>query len=96
MVGKIYSYIIHGNPYMLFAEYLCLVWYDLIQVPEPILPGHSNDAIMSAMASQITGVSIFAQLFVQAKSRENIKAARNWPLWGESTGNRWIPLTKNQ
>ena len=34
---------------------------------------------MSAMASQITGVSLFAQPFVQAQ----IKAPGNWPLWGE-------------
>ena len=26
--------------------------------------------------------------------KENIKAPRHWPLWGESTGDRWIPLTK--
>ena len=28
---------------------------------------------MSAMASQITGVSMFAQAFVQAQNKENIK-----------------------
>ena len=36
----------------------------------------------------------FAQAFVQAHIKENIKALRHWPLWGESTGDRWIPLTK--
>ena len=41
---------------------------------------------MSAMASQITGVSIFTQPFVQAQVKENIKAPRHWPLWGEFTG----------
>ena len=25
--------------------------------------------------------------------KENIKALRYWPLWEESTGDRWIPLT---
>ena len=29
---------------------------------------------MSAMANEITGVSMFAQAFVQAKMKENIKA----------------------
>ena len=24
------------------------------------------------------------------------KAPRHWPLWGESTGDQWIPLTKGQ
>ena len=39
---------------------------------------------------------MFAQPFVQAQIKENMKAPRHWPLWGESTGNRWIPLTKDQ
>ena len=56
---------------------------------------------MSAMASQITGVSMFTLLFVQAQIKENIKAPRSWPLWGNSpvTGefpDRWIPRTKGQ
>ena len=33
---------------------------------------------------------------VQVQIKENIKAPRYWPLWGESTGDRWIPLTKGQ
>ena len=39
---------------------------------------------------------LFAQSFVQAQIKENIKAPRHWPFWGESTGDRWIPLTKGQ
>ena len=39
---------------------------------------------------------LFAQPFVRAQIKENIKALRHWPLWWESTGNRWIPLTKGQ
>ena len=46
---------------------------------------------MSMMASQITSLTI-----VQAQIKENIKAPRQWPLWGEFTGNRWIPRTKGQ
>ena len=57
---------------------------------------HYSDVIMSAMASQITGVSMFAQLFVQAQIKENFEAPRHWPLWGEFTGHRWIPLTRGQ
>ena len=37
---------------------------------------------------------LFAQSFVQAPIKENIKAQRHWPLWVESTGDRWITLTK--
>ena len=51
---------------------------------------------MDAMAPQITSVSIVAQPFVQAQLKENIKAPGHWPLWGESTGDRWIPFTKGQ
>ena len=57
---------------------------------------HYNEVIMNAMASQIIGVSIFAQPCVQAQIKKNIKAPRHWPLLGESTGDRWIPLTNGQ
>ena len=36
----------------------------------------------------------FAQTIVQAQIKEGIKAPRRWPLWGEITSDRWIPLTK--
>ena len=29
----------------------------------------------------------------KAQIKENIKAPRHWPSWGEFTGHRWIPLT---
>ena len=31
-----------------------------------------------------------------AQIKENIKAPRHWPLWGEFAGNRWISRTKGQ
>ena len=43
-----------------------------------------------------TASRLFAQTFVQAQIKRNIKAPRHWPLWGESTGDRWIPRTKGQ
>ena len=36
------------------------------------------------------------QAFIQAQIKENIKAPRHWLLWGEFTGDRWIPRTKRQ
>ena len=39
---------------------------------------------------------LFTQMFIQAQIKENIKAPRHWPLWGEFTGDRWIPSTKGQ
>ena len=57
---------------------------------------HYDDVIMSAIASQITSLMLFTQPLIQAQIKENIKAPRNWPLWGEFTGDRWIPRTKGQ
>ena len=54
---------------------------------------HFSDVTMSAMASQITGVSIVS-IVCSGAGQRNIKAPRHWPLWGESAYDRWIPLTK--
>ena len=32
--------------------------------------------------------SVFTQPFIQAQMKENIKALRHWPLWGEFTGDK--------
>ena len=45
---------------------------------------HYNDVIMSAMALQITGLNCLRNRFLR----------RHWPSWGESTGDRRIPLKK--
>ena len=39
---------------------------------------------------------LFTHPFIQAQMKENIKAPRNWPLWGKFTGDRWISRTKGQ
>ena len=39
---------------------------------------------------------LFTQPFIQAQIKENIKAPRHWPLWGEFTDDRWIPRAKGQ
>ena len=39
---------------------------------------------------------IFTQPFIQGSDQRNIRAPRHWPLWGEFTGHRWIPHTKDQ
>ena len=39
---------------------------------------------------------LFTQVFIQTQIKENIKALRHWPLWGEFTGDRWMPRTKGQ
>ena len=39
---------------------------------------------------------LFAQPFVQVHTKENIKAPRHWPLWGETTDDLWITLIKGR
>ena len=45
-------------------------------------------------ASQITSLAIV--YFIQAEIKENNKAPRHWLLYGEFTGDRWIPRTIGQ
>ena len=53
---------------------------------------------MGAIASQIINITIVysTQPFIQTLIKENTKAPRHWPLFGEFTGQRWIPRTKGQ
>ena len=39
---------------------------------------------------------LFTQLFIQGTDQRNAKGPRHWPLWGEFTGDQWIPHTKGQ
>ena len=57
-------------------------------------PIHYDDVIMSAIASQITSLTIVYSIVYSDK--ENIKAPRHWPLCGEFTGDRWIPRTNGK
>ena len=36
-------------------------------------------------------LELFTQPFVQAKIKENTKTPRHWSVWGEFTGDWWIP-----
>ena len=62
-----------------------------------ICRAHYNDVLMSAMASQITDVSLSVCLTVcsGAHKRKHQRSASS-ALRGESTGGRRIPLTKDQ
>ena len=52
---------------------------------------------MGTIASRITSPPrLFTQPFIQTQIKENIKAPRHWPLFGEFTGDRWIPHTNCQ
>ena len=39
---------------------------------------------------------LFTQPFIQTQIKENIKAPRRWSLFGEFTGDRWIPRANGQ
>ena len=55
---------------------------------------HYSDVIKSAMASQITSLTIVYSTVYSDADHTNIKAPRHWPLWGEFTGDRWIPAQR--
>ena len=41
---------------------------------------------MGAICLKSPASRLFTQPFIQAQIKENIKAPRHWPLWGESIG----------
>ena len=60
----------------------------------PQLGVHYSDVIMSVMTSQVTDVSIVYLTVGSGTEQKKVKAPRHWTLWGEFTGDRWIPRTK--
>ena len=52
--------------------------------------------VFDHMSLKLPASRLFALAFVQAQIKDNIRALRHWPLWGESTGHWWIPITKRQ
>ena len=51
---------------------------------------------MDSIASQITTLTIvYSIVYWDADQRKHQNSpSRHWPLYGEFTGHRWIPLTK--
>ena len=45
------------------------------------------------MVSQITGIPTICWTVYSGAHQRNIEALRHWPLWVESTGDWWFPLT---
>ena len=41
-------------------------------------------------------LNCFLNHLFRRRSKKKIKAPRQWPLWGKSTGDEWILLAKNQ
>ena len=57
------------------------------------LTEHYSDVIINAMTSQIT--IVFSTVCSGANQRKH-QSPRHWPLWGEFTGDRWIPRSKGR
>ena len=65
----------------------------------PRLPGsldhysapHYSDVIMSAVASQITGVLIVYSTVCSGVDQRKHQSSASLSVWGEFTGDRWIP-----
>ena len=73
-----------------------VTWVHIFLVAKLVWRYHSSDITMSAQASQIPASPLFAQPFVQANIKENIKVLHHWSLWGEFTCDRWFSFTKGQ
>ena len=58
-------------------------------------PYHYSDVIMSAIASQITSLTLVCSTNIQIQIKENIKAPRHWPLCGEFTGEFPAQMSSN-
>ena len=72
-----------------------LDWWDdpISNMTVSLLTNYGDDGIMSAMASEITGVVI---VFTTVGSGAYEKHQGSASLWGEFTVGQWIPRTKGQ
>ena len=57
---------------------------------------HYGDAIMGAIASQITSPTIVYSTVYSDVDQRKHQSSRHWPLCGEFTGDRWIPRANGQ
>ena len=50
-----------------------------------------NTIVTSQSASQITGNPTVCSTVCSGEHQRSVKSPRHWPLWGECTGDWWIP-----
>ena len=81
------------NQYYITTNHIHIKW---LLIHYPYLPEHHSDVTRTTRRLKWLANSLFVQPFVQVYIKEYIKAPRHWPLWGESTNDRWISLTKGQ
>ena len=58
------------------------------------LLGHYSDVIMIEMAFQITSLTIVCSTVYSGADQRKHQSSVSLALWGEFTGDRWIPLTR--
>ena len=60
------------------------------------IPYHYSDVKWASWYLKSPVIQLFVQQIVQSDIKENTKALVTGPLWWESTGDQWMPLTKGQ
>ena len=70
----------------------CNIWHRIVDKPSHI----TVTSWWAWWRLKSPASPLFSEPFIQAQTKENIKAQRNWPLCGEFTGDRWIPRTNGQ
>ena len=79
--------------YLAFESRISLFNFSFFSL-HPRCSEHYIDVIMTTVASQITSLAVFTQLFIQTQMKENIKAPHHWPLCGEFTGTGKFPAQR--
>ena len=72
------------------------VWYWYTKLFSTWSQWHSSDVIMSAMSSQVTSIRIVYSTVYSGADQRKHQSSASLVLWGEFTGDRWIPRTKAQ
>ena len=82
--------------YMIYTKILCTTALSILH--SDVANTHYQQVFVLQWRWRLKSpaLRLFTQPLIQAQIKENIKAPRHWPLWGEFTGDRWIPRTKGQ
>ena len=83
----VYKFWLHCLPELKMSQVTFVFYDDTLQRSNNERNGISNHQPDDCLPTQP---------FIETQIKENIKAPRHWPLWGEFTGDRWIPRIKGQ
>ena len=73
-----------------------MCWYNLFFWLLPFSRNHYSDVIMSAVASQITSLTIVYSIVHSGADQRKHQSSASLAFVREFTGDRWIPRTKGQ